>query len=385
MKTCDEIQMDIYQYDDRAYTKFPISFHEWERQAKEILAAGPFDYVHGSAGAGDTLQNNLDAFKKYVLRPRVCSDVSVRNLKITLFGKEIPVPFMLAPLGVNSILHSEAELAPARAAAEMGVPFVASNVSTRSMEQIAEAMGDGYRWFQLYPPNTIEMAQSFIQRADSAGYSAIVVTVDSKLMGWREKDLVNSYLPFLHGEGMGNYFTDPVFQEMLEEPIEKNLRAACLKALKEGGNACFTWKLFSKLREFTKLPILVKGITHPHDALLAREHGADGVIVSNHGGRQLDGAIATLDALPDIVEALNGCMPILLDSGIRRGADIVKALALGASATLIGRPYAYALAVGGQSGVKEVICHFMAETELQLAISGRKSIQELDHTVITKL
>ncbi|MCI3920437.1 alpha-hydroxy-acid oxidizing protein [Paenibacillus sp. TRM 82003] len=385
MRTCDEIQMDIYQCGDHAQTKFPIALDDWEKKAQEILGAGPFGYVYGAAGAGNTLASNIQAFKKYVLRPRVCSDVSKRSLQIKLFGKEIPVPFLFAPIGVNSILHPEAELAPAKVAAELGIPYILSNVSTTPMEVVAEAMGDSNRWFQLYPPKSEDLTKSFIKRAENAGYSAIVVTVDSKLLGWREVDLRNSYLPFLSGQGMGNYFTDPVFKEMLEEPIEQNKRAACLRALAEGNNQCFTWELFSNIRELTKLPLLIKGLTHPDDALLAKEHGADGIIVSNHGGRQLDGAIGTLDALPDIVEAINGSIPILLDSGIRHGADIIKALCLGADAVLIGRPYAYALAVGGQSGVKQLMSHFVAETELQLAISGRKTIQELDRSVITRV
>jgi lactate 2-monooxygenase len=385
MKSCDKIQMEIYQSGDKTTTNLPVSFHEWEERAKKILAAGPFDYVSGAAGAGDTLQSNLQAFTKYVLRPRICSDVSKRSLEISLFGTKLKAPFMLAPIGVNSILHPDAEIAPAKASAAAGLPYILSNVSTTPLERVAEAMGEACRWFQLYPPKSHELARSFISRAEHAGYSAIIVTVDSTLLGWREKDLHNAYLPFLHAEGLGNYFTDPVFLKMLEEPLEKNKPMACLKALEEGNNQCFTWKEFADIRKMTRLPLLIKGLTHPYDAILAVEYGADGIIVSNHGGRQLDGAIATLDALPDIVRSVNGAVPILLDGGIRRGADVIKAIALGAKAVLIGRPYAYALAVAGETGVSEVIKHFFAETELQLAISGRGSISELDETLIIKI
>jgi lactate 2-monooxygenase len=383
--TSEDIQMKIYQSANEAATLLPISIEEWEEKARKLLAAGPFDYVYGGAGAGDTVRANLDAFKKYHIRPRVCCDISKRDLSITLFGNTLKFPFLLAPIGVNSILHSDAEIAPAKAAAELNVPYILSNVSTTSLEDVAEAMGNGVRWFQLYPPKDHELAKSFIRRAENAGYSAIVVTVDSTLLGWRERDLRNAFLPFLKGEGMGNYFSDPVFQSKLDEPPEKNIKAASLKALEEGNNTCFTWQELEFIRHQTKLPVLLKGVTHPDDALLALKHGVDGIVVSNHGGRQLDGAVATLDALPSIIEATKGKIPILLDSGIRRGADILKALALGATAVLIGRPYAYALAVAGKNGVKQVIEHLIAETELQLAISGRSAIRDVNSSLVIKI
>ncbi|MFC5406523.1 alpha-hydroxy-acid oxidizing protein [Cohnella soli] len=381
----DTIQMDIYQCGDEAARQLPVSFDEWENRAKEILAAAPFGYVYGAAGAGDTHRGNVDAFQKYRIRPRVCCDITKRDLSVSIFGTQFPVPFLLAPIGVNTILHPDGELAPAKAAAKCGVPYILSNVSSVSMEQVAEAAGDGVRWFQLYPPKDHELTKSFLKRAESAGFKAIVVTVDSTLLGWRETDLRNAYLPFLTGQGMGNYFSDPVFCSKLKEAPDKNVKAAALKALEEGNNTCFTWKELDFIREHTRLPLLIKGITHPDDALLALEHGVDGIIVSNHGGRQLDGAVATLDVLPSISESIRGKIPILMDSGIRRGADILKAIALGATAVLIGRPYAYAMAVAGEAGVEEVIKHLVAETELQLAISGRGSIQDVDPSLILKV
>jgi lactate 2-monooxygenase len=286
---------------------------------------------------------------------------------------------------VNSILHPDGELAVARAAAKEGVTYVLSNVSTASIEEIADEMGKANRWFQLYPPKDRELSKSFLRRAEAAGYSAIVITLDSPLLGWREGDLRNGFLPFLNGHGLGNYLSDPVFRAKFPNPPTKESKEAVTMILDEGNNTCFTWKEVEFLRQQTHLPLLLKGITHPDDASLALKHGIDGIVVSNHGGRQLDGAIATLDALPAIVEVINGRIPILLDSGIRRGADILKAIALGASAVLVGRPYAYALAVAGESGVREVIQHLIAELELQLAISGRSSIQEVDRSLVIRV
>lgn len=383
MSNCEDIQMKFYENKDEGAKLLPVSIKDWEVRAKQILAAGPFDYVNGGAGAGDTMRANLAAFQKYQIQPRICRDVSRRDLSIDLLGKRIPVPFMLAPIGVNSILHPEAEIAPAKAAAALGVPYILSNVSTKSMEEVAKAMGDALRWFQLYPPIDRELTDSFLKRAEDAGYSAIVVTIDSTLLGWREKDLHNAYLPFLSGEGMGNFFSDPVFLSRLKEPPEKNVKAASKKALEEGNNVHFTWEHLEYICNHSKLPVLLKGVTHPEDAILAVKHGAKGIVVSNHGGRQLDGGVATLDVLPSIRKAVGQDAPVLLDSGIRRGADVLKAIALGASAVLIGRPFAYALAAAGETGVTKVLEHFIAETELQLAISGRTSIGEVDEHLVT--
>lgn len=381
----EEVQMNLYQSGDEAARMLPVSFDEWRDRAKEILAAAPYGYVDGAAGSGDTNRSNVEAFQKYRIRPRICCDISKRDISATLFGAKLPAPILLAPIGVNTILHRAGEIAPAKAAAKLGIPYILSNVSSVAMEEVAEAMGDSIRWFQLYPPIKHELTKSFLKRAELAGYSAIVVTVDSTLLGWRETDLRNAYLPFLAGDGMGNYFSDPEFRAMLDQSPEKDLNAAVLKALDEGNNTCFTWKELDFIRQHTGLPLLIKGITHPDDAILALEHGVDGIIVSNHGGRQLDGAVATLDALPNIKEAVNDKIPILMDGGIRRGADIIKAIALGATAVLVGRPYAYALAVAGETGVEAIIKNLIAETELQLAISGRQSVQDIDSSLVIKV
>lgn len=381
----EKIQMDIYQSGDEASKLLPVSFDEWEDRARKILAAAPFGYVYGAAGAGHTKRDNVQAFQKYQIRPRVCCDISKRDLSVTIFGTKLPTPLLLAPIGVNTILHPDGELAPAKAAAKLGIPYILSNVSSISMEKVAEVMGNAVRWFQLYPPKNHELTQSFLKRAKNAGFSAIVVTVDSTMLGWRETDLSNAYLPFLQGHGMGNYFSDPVFRSQLQETPEENLKSAVIQALDEGNHKCFTWKELDYIRQETDLPILIKGITHPDDAVMALEHGVDGIIISNHGGRQLDGAVATLDALPSIAEAVKGRVPVLMDSGIRRGADVLKAMALGATAVLIGRPYAYALAVAGEMGVRVMLEHLLAETELQLAISGRSAMKDVDPSLVVKV
>ncbi|WP_274361372.1 alpha-hydroxy-acid oxidizing protein [Paenibacillus thermotolerans] len=378
-----KIQMNYYEAETNINAF--LSVEDWEEEARRKLGAGPFGYVHGGAGAGHTMRANLEAFYSYRIVPRICSDISHRDLSVELLGMKVGSPFLLAPIGVNSILHPDAELAPAKAAAKFGIPYILSNVSSKSMEEVAEAAGDSLRWFQLYPPKDRRLTASLLSRAEKSGYAAIVVTVDSTMLGWRETDLHNSYLPFLKGHGMGNYFTDPIFKEMLEQPPEKNLKHAVLKALEEGNNTCFTWKEFDFIKSNTRLPVLVKGLTHPEDAREALQHGVDGIVVSNHGGRQLDGAIGTLEALPEIIKAVDGAVPVLLDSGIRRGADVIKAIALGAAAVLIGRPYAYALAVAGQAGVEAVIQKLYAETEIQLGVSGKSRIRDLDANLLQKM
>jgi lactate 2-monooxygenase len=296
----------------------------------------------------------------------------------------LPVPFLLAPIGVQSILHSEAELATARAAAKTGVPFVLSTVSSVDLETVAAAMGDAPRWFQLYPGRDPDVVRSLIHRAEQAGYSALVVTVDTTMLGWRETDLKHLYLPFLFAEGVANFFTDPAFRSRLPESPEANPMAAIQEFLSVYVNPAFTWDDLAAIRQETQLPLLVKGLTHPEDARLATAAGADAIVVSNHGGRQVDGAVAALDALVEIRDALGPDVPLLFDSGVRHAADILKAIALGADAVLVGRPYAYALAVGGEAGVAELIRQWTADLDLQLALSGRKSVFEIDASYVSR-
>jgi lactate 2-monooxygenase len=362
--------------------RLPISFEEWEKRAREKLEDGPYDYVAGGAGAEDTMRANRQAFERWRIRPRMLRDVSDRDWSVQLFGQTFRSPVILAPVGVQSIVHPDAELASARAAAAMGVLYITSTASSRPMEEVAAAMGNAPRWFQLYWGKDRDVTASMLRRAEASGYSAVVVTLDTTMLSWREQDLRNAYLPFLVGEGIANYTSDPAFRSRLPKPPEEDKMAAVIQFLQIFSNNSLTWKDLAFLREHTSLPILLKGILHPDDAALALEHGVDGIIVSNHGGRQVDGAVAALDALPEICDVVRGRVPVLMDSGIRRGADVVKALALGATAVLVGRPYMYGLAVAGEAGVKRVIRNLIADFDLTMALSGIKSVAELDRSVL---
>ncbi len=328
------------------------------------------------------MRANLEAFTRWRIVPRMLRDVSHRDLSVGFLGLELPAPVLLAPVGVQSIIHSEAEIAVARAAASLGVPFVLSTAASRTIEEVAEAMGGAPRWFQLYWSKDSDLTASMVSRAERAGYSAIVVTLDTQLLAWRERDLQRAYLPFLRGEGLANYFSDPTFQKKLARPAEEDPASAIRYWASIYSNTSLTWDDVGFLRQHTRLPILLKGILHRDDARRAVESGADGLIVSNHGGRQVDGAIAALDVLPGVVEEVKGRVPILFDSGIRRGSDALKAIALGARAVLLGRPYLWGLAVAGEQGVREVVLNFLADFDLTLALSGYSSCRQLDASAL---
>jgi lactate 2-monooxygenase len=343
-----------------------------------VLEPGPFDYIAGGAGSESTMRANLDAFERRRLRPRMLTGNSERDISVEVLGTRSPAPFFLAPIGVLSIAHADGELAAGRAAAATHVPLVLSSAASHSLEDVAGAMGDSPRWFQLYWVNDREVALSLVARAADAGYSALVVTLDTLTLGWRDRDLRKPYLPFVTGEGCAQFFSDPVFRSRLERPPEEDVLAAAVTMLATFPNLGLTWDDLAWLRRETELPLLVKGVLTAEDAVRARECGVDGVIVSNHGGRQVDGAVAALDALVEVRDALGPDAVVLMDSGIRRGADVLKALALGADAVLLGRPYVYGLAVGGEQGVEAVIRHLMAETDLTLALAGGTAARELD-------
>jgi len=289
---------------------------------------------------------------------------------------------LLGPVGVQGIIHGDADLASVRAAASLGVPFVLSTLSSRSIEDVAQAMGNAPRWFQLYWGKDHELTSSMLRRAKRSGYSALVVTLDTAMLGWRERDLQHPHLPFLLGQGLANYFTDPVFRSRLAETPEADPAAAIRLWASLFSNTALTWSDLTWLRQQTRMPILLKGILHPDDARHALDAGVDGIIVSNHGGRQVDGAIAALDALPAVATAIQQKVPVLFDSGIRYGSDAVKALALGARAVLLGRLYLWGLAVAGEQGVRDVVQNFLAEFDLTLGLSGYKSCRELDASAL---
>ncbi len=357
--------------------EWPVTAADWERAAEEKLDAGAFGYIAGGAGAEDTMRANLGAFQRWRIRPRMLAGNAVRDISVEVLGTRSPAPFFLAPLGVLSIAHEEAEVGVAKAAASSGVPMLLSSAATHSIEEVAAT--NAPRWFQLYWVNDREICESFVHRAEAAGYGAIVVTLDTLTLGWRPRDLRRAYLPFIKGEGCGQYFSDPVFLSRLDKSPQEDLLTAAATMLATFPNLGLTWTDLDWLRGQTKLPILVKGVLTAEDAQRALEHGVDGIAVSNHGGRQVDGAVAALDALVEVRHALPDAV-VLMDGGIRSAADVLKAMALGADAVLLGRPYAYALAVGGQRGVEELIQNLMAEIDLNLALAGATSITQLDRS-----
>ena len=361
----------------------PISLGALEREVQLNAEPRVADYVFGGAGSEDTMRANLEAFRRWRIVPRMLRDVAERDLSVTVLGTEMPAPVALAPIGVQTLARAEGELAVARAAAALGLTMTLSTVSGHTLEDVAAA-GTGPKWFQLYWPRDPDLARSLISRAEGSGYRALVVTVDTFLPGWKPRDLQRAWQPFLEGVGTANYMADPVFRSLLERSPDEDPLAAAGQFVYQFSNPSLTWQDLALLRDATSLPIVLKGILHPDDARAAREHGIDGVVVSNHGGRQVDGAIASMDALPAIVEAVGEELTILLDSGVRSGADIFKALALGADAVLIGRPYLWGLAAGGEDGVIAVLRALLAELDLTIGLSGYRGPGELGPAALTR-
>jgi lactate 2-monooxygenase len=362
----------------------PISWTELERQAAEALEPRAAAYVFGGAGTEDTMRANLEAFRRWRIVPRALRPIGERQLRTVVLGTELPAPLLLAPIGVQTLVHPDGEVATARAAAALGVPLVVSSASATSLEDIAEANGDAPRWYQLYWPNDDAITASIIRRAEENGYSALVLTVDNYVPGWKPRDLQHAYLPFLEGIGIAQFTADPVFREALEKSPEEDIGAAVGHYISVFVNPNQTWDRLAFLRETTSLPILLKGILHPDDAQEAVRRGIDGIIVSNHGGRQVDGAIASLDALVGIVDAVGDEIAILFDSGVRSGADLLKALAIGADAVLLGRPYLWGLALDGQAGVETVLRTLLAEFDLTMVLSGHVTLDEIDRSLLAR-
>jgi lactate 2-monooxygenase len=362
----------------------PVSVAELEGQAIAAMEPRAANYVGAGAGGEDTMRANAEAFRRHRIVPRMLRDVAARDLSTTVLGTAMPAPLMLAPIGVQKVVDEEGELASARAAAAVGTPMIVSTASHFSLEEIAAAGGeDAPRWFQLYWADDRRLVESFVSRAERAGYGAIVITVDTFIPGWKPRDLQQAWLPFLNGMGLGNYFQDPVFREGLEKTPEEDVGAATGHFLGLQANPSLTWDDLAWLRERTSLPILIKGIQHLDDAREAVRRGVDGIVVSNHGGRQVDGAIASLDALPPIAETVGEELAILFDSGVRGGTDVLKALALGADAVCLGRPYIWGLALGGQTGVETVLKMTLAELDLTMALCGLTSPDQLGRDCLT--
>jgi lactate 2-monooxygenase len=358
--------------------ELPMSYAELERRAEATMSPEIWSYVAGGAGTEQTQNANVRAFERWGLMPRMLAGAAERDLSVELFGTRYPTPLMLAPIGVIALCEPEGhgDLTTARAAANLGVPMVASTLMEDPLEDVVATLGDTPGWFQLYPPNDRELTESLVRRAEESGWAAIVVTLNTLTLGWRPRDLSIGSFPQLKGLCLANYFTDPVFRSKLEKPPEEDVQAATAMWSMLFGNAGLSWDDLSWIRSLTSLPMLLKGICDPEDVQRALDRGIDGIYCSNHGGRQANGGLPALDCLPDVVDAA-GDAPVIFDSGVRSGADVVKALALGADAVAIGRPYAYGLSVGGQAGIEHVLRSVLAETDLTMAIDGYPRIADL--------
>lgn len=360
---------------------FPMNFDELEQAVKDKIDVGPYSYIRSGAGGEQSLRNNRDAFQKYSIVPRFLKDVSTLDTSVELFGKTYPTPLLFAPVGMNKIAHEDGELAVVRAAQALKIPYVQSTVSSYSMEQIAATAPNHTKWFQLYWSTNEAISFNMVERAEQAGFEAIVLTIDTVMLGWREQDVRNQYSPLKKGFARGNYETDSVFMSTLRDDTFEAFIDGMLANIY---HPTLNWDNVRALKERTTLPVLLKGILHPDDARLAIEAGVDGIFVSNHGGRQLDGVIGCLDALPAVVEAVNGRIPIIFDSGVYRGIDILKALALGATAVAIGRPFIYGLAYDGENGVRQVMQNLFDEFKVSMGLAGVSRVAEVRNLFISK-
>jgi isopentenyl diphosphate isomerase/L-lactate dehydrogenase-like FMN-dependent dehydrogenase len=396
----------------------PVSPAALERAARRRMSRAAYAYVAGAAGQERTARANTDAFGRWSVVPRMMRDTTARDTSVELFGRRLPAPVLLAPVGVLEMAHPDADVAVAEAASSLGLPMVFSTQASRSMEDCAAVMEGSPRWYQLYWSSSDELVASFLSRAERAGCEAVVVTLDTSVLGWRPRDLDGGYLPFAHGRGIAQYTSDPVFRRLVQQRVAHpdptatrprptpgavrtlldlsraypggfgdNLRSPYPRAAVETflevfSRSSLTWADLPSLRSMTSLPILVKGLLSADDAERALDAGADGIVVSNHGGRQVDSALAALDALPGMVDRVDGRVPVLMDSGIRSGSDIVTALALGAAAVCVGRPYVYGLALAGADGVRAVLEHLLAELDLTMALTGVTSVAEITRDLL---
>jgi isopentenyl diphosphate isomerase/L-lactate dehydrogenase-like FMN-dependent dehydrogenase len=381
-----DYQLEIYlQGLGGVVPTLPMTFEELERRAQAAMAPSVWSYVAGGAGDERTQRVNVTAFERWGVMPRMLVGATERDLSVELFGQTLPSPLFLAPIGVMGICSRDGhgDLHAARAAAQTGVPMMVSTLTTDPLEDVAAEFGDTPGFFQLYTPKDRDLTVSLVQRAEAAGYRGIVVTLDTWVPGWRPRDLATSNFPQLRGHCLSNYTSDPVFRAKLGATPEQNPQGVVLQWVQDFGNS-LTWDDLAWLRTLTTLPLLVKGICHPDDARRSRDAGVDGIYCSNHGGRQANGGIPALDLLPGVVEAVEG-MPVLFDSGVRSGADVIKALALGATAVGVGRPYAYGMALAGTAGVVHVLRSLLAEADLIMAIDGYRSLADLSPEVLRRV
>jgi len=395
--------------------KTPLSFAGLEQKALQVLSPAAFAYLAGGAGRETTIDHNRIALDQVKIHPHVLGGVQEVSMQTKWRGHTLPAPFMLAPIGVLELAHHEADLAVAKASAATGIPMIISSQASFPMEDIAGQLQSCPRLFQLYYSKSQELSKSFIRRAEAIQCSALVVTLDTTMLGWRIRDLNLGFSPFLHGKGIAQYYSDPVFKELpdptdtvtLKPPLTLSLIKSIIslnhripggfwnnlqskRAMKTVrkftsifNNPGMNWDDIARIREWTKLPVYLKGIVRPDDAIKALNAGVDGIIISNHGGRQIDGAVSTVECLPSILNVVSDRMEVWLDSGIRTGSDVFKCMALGATGVMIGRPYAYALACGGISGVKDCIYNIIAELELIMALSGCRNLSDIKSDLIS--
>ncbi len=407
------------------HPRVPTVYRHLAAEARRRLGARAYGYVAGGAGDEDTQRADRTAFDRWAVVPRVLRDCSARDTSVELFGRRLPAPLLLGPVGALELVHPEADLAVARAAAATGVPMVFSNQASVPMETTAAAMGAAPRWMQLYWSTSDELVESLLRRAEASGCEAVVVTLDTTMLGWRPRDLDLGHLPFALGKGIAQYTSDPVFRRLVEEraaaagtprdpqprpnasavralvgmsrawsratgmPLREALRSPLPRAAVEVflgiySRPSITWADLAWLRQRTRLPVVLKGVLHPDDARRAVDEGVDGLVVSTHGGRQVDRSIAALDALPDVVDAVADRVPVLFDSGVRSGADVLVAVALGARAVLLGRPYAWGLGVAGEEGVRQVVEDVLGEFDLTLGLTGHTAVGQLSREVLRR-
>lgn len=351
----------------------PSSFPSLEAKAKEKMSLEAWAYTAGGAGLETSMDANRAAFARHPIAPRMLGGAGERDLSCEIFGAKSAAPIFSSPIGVLEMMHPDADLAVARAMGRLKLPMTISSQASFPMEKIAEANGDGPRFYQLYWGKSDAVAESFVRRAEAIGCRAIFITLDTTILGWRPRDLDLGFSPFLKGQGIAQYTSDPAFRALLPQMPEDNPMAAAVTFTQMFSDPGLDWARIAKIRSWTKLPVVLKGVMRADDAAKAVSEGYDGIMVSNHGGRQVDGGIGALDALPGVVAAAKGKIPVFMDSGIRCGSDIFKALALGARAVGIGRPYVYGLAIGGEVGVKTVFEYLGAELDITMALMGART------------